>query len=200
MTQSFVVVPVVEGQGEVAAVPPLLRRLAAEIEPSRVVEVRHPIRVRRSKVVKAGELERYVELAARAAGPEGTVLLLLDADDDCPARLGPDLLARASTVRQNLALAVVVANREFEAWFLAAAASLRNRRGLPGDLTAPEAPESVPNAKGWLQDRRTDGFAYSPTADQPALAAVMDIHAARANAPSFDKLWRDLERLMGAPA
>jgi len=198
VTAPFVVVPIVEGQGDVGAVPLLLRRIAAEIDVRRSIDVRRPIRVQRDKVVKARELERSVELAVRSADPGGAVLLLIDADDDCPAELGPQLLERASGVRANLPVSVVLANREFEAWFLAAASSLRDRRGLRSDLNPPRDPEAIQDAKGWLQDRRTDGFAYSPTTDQPALAAVMDLHLARANAPSFDKLWRDLERLMGA--
>jgi len=194
----FVMVPIVEGDGEVVAVPLLLRRIAGEIDDLRIIDVRKPFRVKRNQVVKPGELERYVELAARSAGPGGSVLVLLDADDDCPAQLGRRLSQRAAKVREDLALSVVLAKREFEAWFLASAVSLRDRRGLRADLDPPHDPEAIQNAKGWLRDRRTDGFAYSPTTDQPALAAVMDLHLARANAPSFDKLWRDLERLMNA--
>jgi hypothetical protein len=197
MTPPFVVAPVVEGQGEVAAVPLLVRRLTAEIDPDRPVEVRRPIRVARSKVTKPGELERHVALAAVSAGPAGAVLVILDADDDCPAKLGPELLGRSSGTHPDLPVAVVFAMREFESWFLAAAHSLRSKRGLPHDLDPPPDPEAKRDAKGWLQEHRVDGFAYSPTTDQPALAASMDLAAARAGAPSFDKLWRDIERLMG---
>jgi len=184
----------------VAAVPLLLRRIGHEIDDSRGLDIRKPLRVKRDKVVKPGELERYVELAARRAGPGGSVLVLLDADDDCPAELGRRLAKRAAEGRPGLVISVVLAKREFEAWFLASAVSLRNRRGLGADLDPPHAPEAIRDAKGWLQERRVDGFAYSPTTDQPALVAVMDLQLARANAPSLDKLWRDLERLMGAPS
>lgn len=192
-----VIVPIVEGHGDVAAVPQLVRRIAAAIDPSRMIEVAKPLRANRDRLVKPDELERFVELAARRAGPGGAVLVLVDADDDCPAELGPRLLDRATAVTRGVNVAVVLANREFEAWFLAAAVSLRSRRGLPADLAPPDDPESIRDAKGWLQDRRTDGFAYSPTTDQPALAAVMDLDEARAGCPSFDKLWRDLERILG---
>lgn len=192
-----VIVPIVEGHGDVAAVPQLVRRIAATIDPSRMVEVAKPLRANRDRLVKPDELERFVQLAARRAGPGGAVLVLVDADDDCPAELGPRLLERATGATHGVDVAVVLANREFEAWFLAAAVSLRSRRGLPADLVPPDEPESIRDAKGWLQDRRTDGFAYSPTTDQPALAAVMDLDEARAGCPSFDKLWRDLERILG---
>jgi len=38
-------------------------------------------------------------------------------------------------------------------------------------------------------------LSYEPTADQAALSQVFDIVAARRAASSFDKLWREVERL-----
>jgi hypothetical protein len=189
-------VPVVEGHGEVFAVPILIRRIVEMIDPERFVHVHRPIRVNRGTMLKAGELERYVDLARLQHEGDGAVLVLLDADDDCPADLGPKLLDRAQAVQPG-AVSVVAAMKEFEAWFLAAAESLAGRRGLSTDLAAPPDPEGVRDAKGWLQSRRTDGLAYSPTIDQPALTAVFDLEVARAKAPSLDKLCREIERLLG---
>jgi hypothetical protein len=50
--------------------------------------------------------------------------------------------------------------------------------------------------KGWLSRHRTDGHDYRPVADQAALSALFDMALARQNSPSFDKLWRDVERLV----
>lgn len=93
------VVRVVEGHGDVQATPVLLRRIAQEALPDRYVEIQQPIRVKRNLVVKPGELERYVDLAANKGGSDGRVLILLDADEDCPAELGPSLAARAGAAR-----------------------------------------------------------------------------------------------------
>jgi hypothetical protein len=41
-----------------------------------------------------------------------------------------------------------------------------------------------------------DGRSYKPATDQAALSAVFDMQIARKNSPSFDKLWRDVERLL----
>lgn len=123
------------------------------------------------------------------------MLVLVDADDDCAATLGPRLLDVRRTARPDLPVAVVLAVTEFEAWFLAAAESLRGQRSLADDLVPPEDPEAVRDAKGWLQRHRRDGLAYTETADQPALAAVFDLETARERSPSFDKLWRDVEKL-----
>jgi len=60
----FVIVPIVEGQSEVMAVPVLLRRLLSERQRYDVMVAR-PVRVHRSSVVKEGEIERAVVLARR---------------------------------------------------------------------------------------------------------------------------------------
>jgi hypothetical protein len=198
VTTAFTIVPIVEGDGEVEAVPVLLRRVVAEIGADVAITVAKPIRRPRGSLLKQGELERYVDLAARIHGGNGGVLVLIDADDDCAATLGPDLLARARESRPDSPVGVVLAVKEFECWFLAAAESIAGRRGLPQDLEGPATPEEVRDAKGWIQHRRTDGLAYGPTVDQPALTAVFDLGAARSEAPSFDKFWREVERLVTA--
>jgi len=186
---------VVEGQGEVAAVPALLRRIVAEISPETWIDVPRPYRIGRGSLVKAGGIETAVAAVAEQGGARTGVLVLFDADDDLPCVLGPHLLARAAAARTDRPSSVVLAKREFEAWFLAAAPSLRGVRGLAKDLDAPADPEQRRDCKGWLTARRTDKRSYKPTADQAALAEVFDLAMARANSPSFDKMWRDVERL-----
>jgi hypothetical protein len=184
---------VVEGHGEAQALPVLLRRLAALLEPELAVELPKPNRIPRNKLVKPGELERAVDLAARNINAVGAVLVLFDADDDCPAVLAPPLVERARRARADIPVSVVLANREFESWFLAAAASLSGCRGLPPTLAAPPDPEVVRGAKEWLSHQMASS--YSPVLDQPALAQVMDVEAA-ASAPSFDKFRREVARLI----
>lgn len=186
---------IVEGHGEYFAVPILLRRIAES--QGHTVIVPRPIRVNRDKVVKHGELERAVELAARRVGANGRVLILLDAEKDCPANLAPALLRRASEARSDRRIRVVLAKTEYEAWFLAAARSVAGRRDIDPGATPPDQPESIRNAKGWLSKRMPSGRSYEETVDQPALTAIFDLQAAR-QAPSFDKLWRDVTALLEA--
>src|SRR5215208_1860233 len=134
---------IVEGHGEIDAVPLIIRRISREIDPGLMVTIHQPFRVPRSKLVKPGELERAVELAGRRAGENGAIFIILDSDDECPAALGPELLDRARRVRPDRLISVVLAKHEFEAWFLAAAESLRGRRGLAADLESPPDPESI---------------------------------------------------------
>jgi hypothetical protein len=141
---------IVEGHGDRESVPVLIRRLAAKLDPAMIVHIPPPLRIPKNKLLKPGELERAVELAARRIAGHGAVLILLDSDDDCPAQLGPELLQRATSARRDVPLAVVIAKREFESWFLAAAESLRGNRGLATDLNPPPDPETIRGAKEWL--------------------------------------------------
>jgi hypothetical protein len=186
---------IVEGHGEVPGLPKLLYRIAQQ---NSIWDLRVPTPYRkpRGSLVATGGIERVVDAQARRVDTRGGVLVLLDADDDCPATLGPSLLARAQAVRQDKLVSVVLPNREFESWFLAAAASLGGRCGLPDNLVAPPNPERIRDAKGWLTERRTDGLSYRPTVDQATLGSVFDLNQARKAAPSFDKFCRDVERLL----
>ncbi len=186
---------VVEGRGEVKAAPVLVRRIAQELGHHHV-HVPRPVRIKRPRVGKPGEIERFVLFAARDAGEGGSILILLDADDDCPAELARALARRAEAVRPDRRIRVVLAKREFEAWFLAAAQSIAGRRGIRESVAPPADPESIRDAKGVLGSWMPSNRSYKPTLDQPALAAIFDLRAARSS-PSFDKLWRDVEALLG---
>jgi Domain of unknown function (DUF4276) len=181
----------VEGHGERFAAPILVRRIAESLGLACVI--RSVLRQPRSALLKKGELERAVTLLGNKVGSGGAILTLIDADDDPACLLGPDLLSRAQAARPDCRVGVVLAVREYEAWFLAAAESLRSRRGLPGDLEVLSSPEDIRDAKGWLDVRMPRG--YSPTTDQPALTGLFDIEQAR-RARSFMKLVRDLTRLL----
>ena len=76
------------------------------------IQIPRPIRVKRQRVLKAGELERAVELAGKRAGAGGSILILLDANSDCPAGMGPKLLRRAGAARPDLLVRVVLAKVE----------------------------------------------------------------------------------------
>ena len=163
------IVSIVEGKGEEEAVPILLRRIAERVTPSSSVDVPRPIRVKRQQIVKAGELERAVELAARRAGVNDGILILLDADTDCPADLSPSLLHRATGARKDRAIRVVLAKMEYEAWFLAAAASIAGQHGIDPSATPPRDAEAIRNAKGWLSKQMPPGRPY-PSDPSPTIA------------------------------
>jgi len=186
---------IVEGYGDVKAVPVLLRRLGQEWDSALYLEIRRPFRVGRYKLVKAGELEGRIESLARELPCPRAILVLVDAEDDCPKDLAPELLRRAQQARRDIPSAVVLAKHEFEAWFLAAIESLSGRRGLSDELRPLPDPEALSDAKKWLTRNMPGSRAYSETLDQPALAARFDLQLARQRSDSFDKCCREVERL-----
>jgi Domain of unknown function (DUF4276) len=186
---------IVEGDGEVEALPILLPRLMRRFSPDRLPVTPRPIRRPRNSIVKAGQLEGWVEIAARKVELRGGVLVLLDADRDLPCTLAPTLLKRARTASRECPVSVVLANRNYEAWLIASAATLAGNSGFP--LTVPPHPncEEIRGGKAWLTQWWAGTDYYSPTQHQADLTRLMDIDLARQNSPSFDKLCRDVARL-----
>lgn len=189
-----IMVPIVEGDGEVEAVAVLIRRIGEDVSPPARPDVLRPFRVHRRRFVKQGEFERYVNLAAIRGGAEARILVLLDADDDCPADLGPNVLQRARAARSDRRIEVVVANREYESWFIAAVDSLQGTRGIPADTEVPQDPDSIRGAREWLRSRMSGP--YSPTVDQATFTARFDMALARRRSPSFDRMWRAVSALL----
>jgi hypothetical protein len=186
---------VVEGEGEEGAAPLLVRRICAEVLQFLAMKTARPVRVPRGKLVRPAELERAIRLARIRNRSEGPVLVLLDADEDCPAELGPRLKSSALAICEPEAVSIVIPRFEFEAWFLAAARSLSGKRGLREGLTPPDDPEGIRGAKEWLSRNMVPGRKYKETVDQAALVQAMDLRAAQ-SCKSFERLCREIERLV----
>lgn len=184
---------IVEGEGEVRALPKLLYRLAGDIGVMNL-RVPTPDRISRGRLTSLGGIETAITATTKRIPNVGGLLVLLDADDDCPADLGPRLLARARAARSDKKIAVVLANREFEAWYMAAASSLAGKYGFPEALKVPDTPEKPRDCKGWIKHARGS---YEPPVDQAPLASIFDMKMARERSDSFDKFYRDVTWLLG---
>ncbi len=198
------VVPIVEGHGDVKAVPILLRRIGLELLDEQYIEVMRPIRRPRLSVVKREELERAIGFAVdKLASAHGRasrhsmVLVLLDADPDAACELGPKLKALAAEIRPDHDIACVLANVEYETWFVAAADSLRDVLAVPTESKALGNPEELRRGKRWIR-RYFKKDSYSETSDQPSMTEKMDLRQCRKASPSFDRLCRELEKRLGA--
>lgn len=185
---------IVEGDGEVAALPVLLRRLSHWRGGADHVDVLTPIRVYKDRFLnRPEEFSRHLKLAAAKCGDAGWILILLDADDDCPNQKGSVVLAQAQTIIPHRRVAVVMANREYEAWFIAAAESLNGCRGFQcQSKDTPIDPEIPRNAKGWVRERMRSG--YGETTDQPAFSARFDLELAHQRSRSFRKLCSEWDK------
>jgi hypothetical protein len=190
--------PVVEGHGEVGAVPMLLRRLRDEAQ-AFAIGVNPPIRRHRSDFFDEAQVRKAVRLA-RKQEHCGAILLLVDGDQDgdCPHDQGPMIRAWAQAEAGPTPCAVVLAYREYEAWFLASIESLRGRRGIRADATSHPNPEEPRGAKGHLEARMEPGRSYSETADQPALTDLFDMVPAYRRCRSFRHLVKAFGELVAA--
>ena len=196
-----VVAPIVEGDGEVPSLPILIRRIGQAYCPEILFDVLKPIRMPSSSLLKVDDpcLMRAVGIAQKKltehceSSVRKYVLILLDADGGCAAKLGPELKLRASEIASHLSIACVIAVDEYETWFVAAAESLTDYLDFePGQV--PSDPESRGAKKKWIEDRFRRGK-YKETVDQPKFSAAMDLRLCRSRSPSFDKLCREIERM-----
>ncbi len=185
--------PIVEGHGEVPAVPLLVRRLG-ELMGIAYVPVGAPFRSRRSQLVQKDGLQRVIR---RARGEPGckALLILLDADDDCPKEEGPKLLRWGQEAATPLACAVVMANREYEAWFLGNLEVLLHKRGIRPAQPYDGNPEAKRDARGEVESRFGRDFHYVEKEDQPALTAMTDWALVHHRCRSFRKMAKEARKL-----
>jgi len=159
------IAPIVEGKGEIRCVPTLLRRIWKEIIGGAYADILPPLFYTRSELIQESILRGAVAkasiLLAGRSNPAlpGLVLVLLDSDDPqgdgCPATLGPRLRGFAQGVDPRFEVACVVANVEYETWFVASAKQLAERGHLrlrPGE-EIPGDPEGSKLRKKWIEDR-----------------------------------------------
>lgn len=191
------IVPIVEGHGEIQALPKLLSRLVSLYTPDLYPRINPPIRVKAASFLTNDVyFSRYVELAVaktRQTDRQGLVLILLDCDDDCPAELGPDLLRRAKGLRPDADFLITLAYREYESWFIAAAESLRGCCGLPMELSPPSDIDSIRGAKEWLSRRMPRK--YDPLVHQLEFTKHMDLEQASA-LPSFRRFRERIQEFL----
>lgn len=190
------IVPIVEGQGEETAVPLLLRRLRDEAKLWNL-EVGRPIRQRRTQLVKKATLQAAVRIAA-VREDCAAILVLFDADDDCPKECAPTLETWAHEASGEKPCAVVIANREYESWFLACMEALRGYCRIEAGAVSHHAPESVRAAKEELERHMPAGASYSPPVDQVKLTARLDLERAYRNCRSFRRLVKAFGALAAA--
>lgn len=184
------IIAIVEGHGDVEAAPILIRRIAEKLGKGNAVSIPRPIRCPKGKMMQEKELERILNLAAEKLTRPGGILILLDADSDCPVELAQKLLTDARKLRKDKNIFVVLAKREYETWFLAALPSLAGKRGIKPNLGFIPNVEDVSGAKERLEKEMEIRQYYSETVDQAALSGLFDLDMAKKNSPSFDKFYR----------
>lgn len=189
--------PIVEGHGEVEALPVLLRRIAGECFGIWDVPLLRPGRYPANRLLQR---ENGVWLpgpdftkAGQHAHNEGAtcILTVLDLDDDCPKEVHESLIPVLAGATGLNPSCLVFAKCEYEAWFLASCETLVNNiLPYPGD------PEAVRDAKGELERHLQLEFPYDERTDQPRYSSLVNLVAAHGRSRSFRKLVKDFRHLL----
>jgi hypothetical protein len=206
------IAPIVEGQTEVGCIERLLQRIWTELLTALIrLQVLPPSRGKRDAQVnpdgpdlaeKIGEAHaKLAQRLRRDPSGRGLLLLLLDAEGDCPANLGPQLLEAARRIRGDVDISCVLAKRMLENWIVAGASTLAGVNELPDPLPARDQFEKR-SGVAWLGAQlrsRNKSRKYKKTADAEAIVHAMDLKECQANAPSFEKLCRELQARVPQP-
>ena len=191
---------IVEGHGDEPAVRILANRVLDSLS-------RWDVRVHRVKNAKGKpqlirKFEKFVQYA-RFDKDCRAILVVVDADNNCPVDLAKSLSARAAALGLQIPIAIVVPHHEFEAWFIGAldespANPVRARLQLPPGVHSPGDPDAIGNPKGWLQRNMERSRSYTETQDQPALADVISLEMISRRSRSFCRMEHALKELLDA--
>ncbi len=177
------IIPIVEGHGEVAAVPVLLSRLQ-KITGDFSFQIAEPLRWHCSELADEEKLAQKVAIARRQ-NECAAIFIFFDSDDRCPKTLAPRLLDSARRAAAGVPCELAMAHREFESWFLAAFESIRGSLPFVPNAVAPNDPENRRDAKGTLTRLLPPGKSYSSAVDQASLARRFDLAIAYRSSRSF---------------
>ncbi len=191
--------PIVEGHGEVPALPILLRKIAGERfgiwNPPLLTPGRYPA----SQLLRCEDNVWFpgpalIKAAGHARNEGATALLvLLDADDFC-VKTASELVSPSLAGATGFdATRIVFAVREYEAWLLASAETLQD-----GALAYPNDPEQLRDAKGALERHLGLPFPYNARTEQPAFSAKINLSLCHERSRSFRKLTKDFKELLAA--
>lgn len=173
--------PVVEGHGEISALPTLIRRLAyaGSYYEFKLLE---PIRRKYSELTSESTLKKSIELALQF-NPD-VILVVFDSDDFCPKSDAIRFKKWATASARKKRCEITMANREYEAWFLASIESLRGKCNVKPDATYEKDPEARRSAKEALEELMEPPH-YSETQHQVKMTAQFDMGMAYAKSRSF---------------
>lgn len=188
--------PIVEGPGDVLAIPELLRRLQFEYGlGGHEVQIARPIKWKRSCFGSEFHVKRAVQLATAEPDCIG-ILIVFDSDDDCPKTFGARVAGWSKEEARGIPCEVVMAHREYEAWLLSTLESLRGRGAILNDAVSEQNPEEIRGAKEKLETKMRRNCCYSETTDQVALTCQADFRLTYANCRSFRKFVRAFRSLL----
>ncbi len=188
---------IVEGEGDLKAVPELLRRILHHHQHFEVEVLAH----------KRGDLPKihanFDNVFKMAIKEEAAILLLIDfdcKDCNCVAQSAAEFYAKAHALRPTWAFKVAFMVKEFETLFLANPTATRKvLKDIPATTDFPASPESVRGAKEWLSKSMPSGIAYKETVHQVKIVSQLDLDHLREHSPSYRHLEEAVLALVNIP-
>jgi hypothetical protein len=189
---------IVEGHGDVRAVPVLVRRI---LESHGIYDVQLLPPQRRGEHPSIKRLFDNYFLAA--IKDNAAILWIMDFDSkeyECPYIESNELLARAHALRPGWPLKVAFLVKEYEALFLHDEQATRAVfTDIPKQAEFPAVPEEIRGAKEWLSHLRPSGMAYKESVHQEKITARLDLHLLRERSKDFAHLERAVLHLINSP-
>lgn len=196
------IIPVVEGDGDVKAVPCLIHAILRNLG-DRSLQVGKPKNAHGSANLKRpGGIERLVKYAwtdPKCAG----VLVVMDSDDDCPVTLAKALAERVRVAGCLKPTAIVAAATEYESWFLASCQTLAGFSSdevmlLPRNLSFSGDCDSKRGAKQWIDRQFPKGRCYKETMHQVMFTRSISHELAASRSRSFRRMLAAVDSLRKA--
>ena len=191
----------VEGHGEVEAVPNLISRLCQDIDC--LIPWTKPLRWTNLHQweAKRGGIQRGANFI-RTKPNAGALLILRDEDDACPKRLAPVIADQLRSLTLPFPVAYTLLRPEYEVLFLPCLQNMTGsfpdgRAGLnPTAQWDKDSWEGRRGIKEWLSTQFPQGQSYKPTVDQLTMTRKIDFQTLRqAKVPCFGTLERALRFL-----
>ncbi len=177
---------VVEGDGDVKAVPTLVRRI---LHGHGLYDVELLPAQKRGDLSKVkGRFDDYFNAALKWSAP---ILWVMDFDCDdceCVAEASSKLYQKALQLRPEWPFKVVFIPKEFETLFLVEQIAARDVLGITTDFQFPDNPEQIRGAKEVLSKALPSGRSYKETVHQEKIAAQVDIDVLRDASSCFRHL------------
>lgn len=172
---------VVEGQGDVASVPILTRRVLTEVYHRHDVKLAKPQRRGEFNKVKSN-FSRYLKIALLEQIP---ILWVMDCDDGDPVVHQHELedLLTVEHVTQPVQFVLMV--KEYESLFLAEKKAAQSVLKIKDSVTFPANPENIRGAKEWLSKHMGGGYSYKETLHQEKLTAKLELNELRMTSGSY---------------
>ncbi|MBA4420606.1 MAG: hypothetical protein C0391_05615 [Anaerolinea sp.] len=189
------IVPIVEGPGDIEAVPELLRRILYDLYHVYDWEIAHPLKANNLTTLR-NNVNSFITYAHRIPGC-GAVLILLDLDDGCPKI---EALSLANEIRHTYHFTyptcVVLAHCEYESWFLASLDTIAGNCDIPEGLSSSSLAENRRGAKECLTRLMPPGIAYKETYHQVRMTQFIDLNLAQTRSRSFRRLCHAISQLI----